>query len=146
MQEKKQINTEISERILQVIEFLSISPNKFTKDLGYSRTQTIYDILNCKSAPSFEFFNRLFNSEYSAIINPIWLLTGKGAMTDKLDTVKTESVVIKNCKLCAEKDQTILALKEVNTVLRDGMELYKSRCKDPEQRIDDNQGSSESVQ
>lgn len=71
-------NTEISERILQLIEKLNVTQNEFAKKLGYTRSQTIYDITNGKSSPSFDFFNRLLNSEYSVIIDLNWLITGKG--------------------------------------------------------------------
>jgi phage repressor protein C with HTH and peptisase S24 domain len=70
-------NTEISERIAQLIENIGVNPNEFAKKLGYSRSQNVYDILNGKSSPSFDFFNRLLNSEYSVLFDPAWLITGK---------------------------------------------------------------------
>ncbi len=73
-------NTEISARIAEIIERAGESPNSFAKRLGYSRAQTIYDILSGKSAPSYDFFNRFANTEYSANISLKWLLTGKGNM------------------------------------------------------------------
>lgn len=73
-------NTEISARIAEIIERAGESPNSFAKRLGYSRAQTIYDILSGKSAPSYDFFNRFANTEYSANISLQWLLTGKGEM------------------------------------------------------------------
>ena len=60
--------TSISERILQLIDFLKISRNAFAKKLGYSRSQVIYDIVNNKAKPSFEFFEKFLNSEYSALM------------------------------------------------------------------------------
>ncbi|MBI9061806.1 MAG: helix-turn-helix transcriptional regulator [Marinilabiliaceae bacterium] len=73
-------NTEISARVTQVIEYLKITKSDFAKKLNYSRAQSIYDIINGKSAPSYDFFNRLFNTEYSALIDATWLITGKGEM------------------------------------------------------------------
>lgn len=73
-------NTGISARIADVIERVGGTPSSFAKCLGYTRAQTIYDILNGKSAPSYDFFNRFANTEFSAIINLHWLLTGKGEM------------------------------------------------------------------
>lgn len=115
-------NSEISERILQIIEYVKVTPNKFSKNLGYDRTQTIYDILNCKSAPSFDFFQRLFNSEYSELINPIWLFTGKGNM--KPETKETinfvhDSEVEYGCKSCMMKDEIIEALRDSNLLLKE---------------------------
>ena len=126
MQEKSVKHTEISERISQVIEYLKTTPNNFAKKLGYERGQTIYDILNGKSAPSFDFFNRLYCSEYSEMINPIWLLTGKGRLTDEINSNSTYDILTTRCEVCLQKDQTISALKDVNTVLRDSIELYKT--------------------
>ena len=56
MQKKMKKNTEISERILQIIEFVKSNPNEFAKKLGYNRGQTIYDVLNNKAKPSYDFF------------------------------------------------------------------------------------------
>jgi hypothetical protein len=74
---------EISARLAKIIEYLSDTPNSFALKLGYQRAQTIYDILNMKSAPSYDFFNRFTNTEYSDIIDIEWLLTGKGEMLKK---------------------------------------------------------------
>ena len=78
MQKKEHKNTEISDRISKLIETLGIKPNAFALALGYSRSQTIYDIINGKSAPSFDFFNKLATSEYSEVVNMNWVLTGRG--------------------------------------------------------------------
>lgn len=40
----------------------------------------MYDILNGKSAPSYDFFNRFMLSEYSETYSMDWLLTGRGDM------------------------------------------------------------------
>lgn len=74
----KEKNTEISARIDELISILHTNPNKFANALGYSRAQTIYDILAGKSAPSYDFFKRFVTSGYSAFINIRWLLTGEG--------------------------------------------------------------------
>lgn len=72
--------SEISERINELIDYLGISPNNFSKKLGYDRAQTVYDVLNGKSKPSYDFFSRLYNTEYSDIINEKWLFSGDGEM------------------------------------------------------------------
>lgn len=76
----KEEKTEISARIAEVIVHLNENANSFAKKLGYSRAQTIYDILNGKSAPSYDFFSKFANSEFSELIDLSWLLTGKGLM------------------------------------------------------------------
>jgi len=75
-----QKNTEISLRITEIIEYLKVTPHNFAKSLGYNRSQTVYDIMSGKSAPSFDFFNKFMSSEFSAIINIEWLITGTGEM------------------------------------------------------------------
>lgn len=74
-------DTEISERVFLMIQKLSSNPNSFAAGLGYTRSQTIYDILNGKSAPSYDFFRRFMLSPYSQQISIDWLLTGRGKMT-----------------------------------------------------------------
>src|SRR5690606_37842037 len=49
--------------------------------IGYKRSQTVYDIINGKAKPSFDFLNKLFMSEYSEQINPMWVITGKGKIS-----------------------------------------------------------------
>lgn len=94
MQTKERKNTEISERISKLIDSLGVKPNAFAVALGYNRSQTIYDILNGKSAPSFDFFNKLALSEYSEIINMDWVLTGRGK-------------ILRNSNLRKEKESTL---------------------------------------
>lgn len=93
MQEKLKKNAEISARILRLLEYLNVTANSFAMTLGYKRAQTIYDVVNGKSAPSFDFFNRLAMSEYSESINMDWLLTGRGEI---FKTKSTENVLKQN--------------------------------------------------
>ncbi len=76
----KSKDTEISARVSLIIHTLSLTPNGFASHLGYERSQTIYDIINGKSAPSYDFFRRFMLSPYSRQINIDWLLTGRGKM------------------------------------------------------------------
>lgn len=80
MQEINANNTEISERISQIIDYLGLNVNSFAKKLGYERSQVIYDIIKGKAKPSYDFFNRFLNTEYSDIVLLEWLITGKGDM------------------------------------------------------------------
>ena len=76
----KEKNAEISARIKTIIDDLNLSPNAFALKFNYKRGQTIYDILNGKSAPSYDFFNRFMLSEFSETYSMDWLLTGRGNM------------------------------------------------------------------
>lgn len=83
-------NAEISARIGEVVRILGEAPNSFALRLGYKRAQTLYDILNGKSAPSYDFFRKFALSEYSETISLMWLLTGKGEPT--FNSSKTEDL------------------------------------------------------
>jgi len=106
-------NTTISERILQMTDFLKVSTNDFAKKLGYSRSQAIYDVINGKSKPSFDFFDKLYNSEYSEKFNSDWLLTGRGEMLkENIETQRVlnepgESYVIDYKELYLREKQTV---------------------------------------
>lgn len=72
--------TKISDRVRMMIENEKVTPNKFSQNLGYERSQTIHDILNSKSNPSYDFFYRFAKSEYSEFYDLHWLITGEGEM------------------------------------------------------------------
>lgn len=76
--------TEISERLAEIINSAGTTPNNFAKLLGYTRSQTIYDILNGKSSPSCDFFKRYIHSEFSEIYSLEWLITGEGSFSTPL--------------------------------------------------------------
>lgn len=78
--ENQEKNAGISARIRSIIDDIGVSPNAFALKLNYKRGQTVYDILNGKSAPSYDFFNRFMLSAYSEIYSMDWLLTGRGDM------------------------------------------------------------------
>ena len=72
--------TKISERVKMIIDNEGITIAKFSQNLGYERSQTIHDIVNAKSNPSYDFFYKFAKSEFSATYNLYWLLTGEGSM------------------------------------------------------------------
>ena len=92
--ESEKKNAEISARIRNVIDFFKDTPNGFAIKLGYKRAQTVYDILSLKSAPSYDFFYRFTNAEFSDTISLDWLIAGKGPMlkseVSKQPEVKSE--------------------------------------------------------
>lgn len=65
-----------SQRFELIISELNLSPLGFSKVLGYSRADKIYNVLNAKNKPSFDILadiTRKFEK-----INVEWLLTGNG--------------------------------------------------------------------
>lgn len=85
-------NTDISERISQMIDFVNVNSNEFAQKLGYKRSQSIYDFLSGKSKPSFDFFEKLQNSEYSEIFRLEWIISGKEPMLKHNTDIGTESI------------------------------------------------------
>lgn len=87
-------NINISERMNELVEFLNISKNDLANKLGYKRAQSIYDMANGKSKPSFDFFHKILNSEYSEIINIEYLISGKGKIfkTKEVEHIEFENV------------------------------------------------------
>lgn len=92
--EKSEKNAEISARISKILEKEGLTPNNFAQKLGYSRSQTIYDIINCKSAPSYDFFNRFAVSGFSETYDLDWLLTGRGCMSKEKSEINAENTNI----------------------------------------------------
>lgn len=80
MKEKGENIIDVSERLSLLIKDAGKNANSFSKDLGYNRSQTLYDVLKGKCAPSYDFFKRFEKSEYSVIYEIGWLLTGRGPM------------------------------------------------------------------
>lgn len=87
MQEKNKKNAGISERILQIIENENINRNVFAQKLGYLRSQTVYDIINGKCMPSYEFFLKFIHSEFSEKYCIKWLISGEGEMLKDIPSV-----------------------------------------------------------
>ena len=127
---------EISARVDTIIECCATTPNNFAKILGYNRAQTVYDIQNRKCAPSYDFFNRFTDSEYSVIINLRWLLNGEGEMwtdfmrrlshDDQITVVDqvNHGISVSSFQMEQTVDRTIRQveldrLKEENIILRD---------------------------
>lgn len=105
--EKENKNTGISARIADILYCLRVSKNAFARKLGYERAQTVYDIINGKSAPSYDFFKKFQTSGYSEIINIDWLITGRGSMlkTTIANDHSAISEVDKNSELSSKRSR-----------------------------------------
>lgn len=108
----KEKNAEISARIDEIICILHTNPNKFANALGYSRAQTIYDILEGKSAPSYDFFKRFTMSGYSVFINLRWLLSGEGNPIVEERYLESDLPVIKGEMTSEEAAQKLKEIRD----------------------------------
>ena len=107
-QENNDIFSGYSERFSKMIDFLCVSRNKFAIDLGYKRPQAIYDSERKRTFPSFDFFYKFINSEYSENISIEWVIAGKGEMM-KSDNLMSEPRAILETK---KSDQQIKIISE----------------------------------
>lgn len=118
-------NTSISERLSQVIDYLGVTRNAFAQNIGYERSQVLYDILNGKAKPSFDFFNRFINSEYSERINTDWLISAKGSMLKEEKTKQYKIEELQN-QIVSESNTSIYKLKtDYYSVNRQAIPLYE---------------------
>ncbi len=97
--------TKISDRVKIIIENEKVTINKFSQNLGYDRSQTIHDIINSKSNPSYDFFYKFAKSEYSEIYDLYWLITGEGSMHKADTTVMSDTAP-------PDRDEIIQLLRE----------------------------------
>ena len=115
-----QKNAEISARISQLIDYLNLNPNSFSKKLQYDRSQVVYDILNGKALPSSDFYIRLKNSEYSDI-SIDWIITGEGPMLkqDNAQPAAADSDLPPGpCRQCELRERLLAAQEEIIAELR----------------------------
>ncbi len=113
------MNTEttIAERIVLITQELQLSINEFALKLGYNRSQILYDVINGKSKPSFQFFEKLSQSEFSELFSYEWIITGHGHMLKSGMEIKNSLLEYEytTCKnLCeTQKDFIKLQKKEI---------------------------------
>ena len=117
------------ERLFQYLDYKSIKPTRFEKEIGLSNGY-LGTQLKRKADLGETIVNKILS--YSLDLSPIWLLTGKGEMLkeDEKNIPNPNNVI--GCSLCAEKDETINALKEAIRALRmtiDAMTVDKSESK-----------------
>lgn len=114
--------TKISDRVRLMIENEKVTINKFSQNLGYERSQTIHDILNSKSNPSYDFFYRFAKSEYSEFYNLYWLITGEGDMLKR--KVQDQLVLLSSQDSQSVENQC--KDKENNPMMAEASEKIKS--------------------
>jgi hypothetical protein len=120
-------NTTISERILTMTKYLNVSVNDFAKQLGYNRSQVLYDIMHLKSKPSFSFFEKLNDSAYADTFSMEWLINGNGEMLKKngntnISNLQKELVTLLSLN-DAQKDLINLQKKEIDRLQKQEVEI-----------------------
>ena len=121
-------NAEISARIAEILQYTGDTRNSFAVKLGYDRAQTVYDIINMKSAPSYDFFRRFSISEYSDIVDLKWLLSGRGSMLcNSQTTEEAKNSTPTNISVSNTDDSVIYKIyKEKDLEVKDLMETIGS--------------------
>lgn len=123
-----EINENVSGRVASIIKYLGITKSKFATALNYPRAQSIYNMLEGKSNPSYDFFYKLKESEYGKTFNTDWIITGEGEMLnttydaseDNLDTleeIKTEYAALhKNFEINDPEALYRLAMQSISNM------------------------------
>ena len=135
---KENKNAEISARIAEILLYTGDTRNGFAVKLGYERAQTVYDVMNMKSAPSYDFFRRFSTSEYSDTIDLKWLLSGEGSMLRDDHQIQSESLqstvqqelsgeAAAYYRLYEKKDAEVGMLKEQIGALKAKLAQYESQ-------------------
>ena len=115
MQDKKQNNSPIKQRILYFVDYLKISKREFYNNTGISR-----GTLDNTTGITEETIAKLF-ARYGDI-NSHWLLTGEGEMVkgDTLPIAAEPAPVYQTrpaCPLCQEKEKVIQAQQRTIDIL-----------------------------
>jgi len=77
MQENSKEKLNINERIVQIVDYYSLTRYKFSQETGISDA-VLFNIYKGKNKPSFDLIEKILN-KYK-LIDANWLLTGEGAM------------------------------------------------------------------
>ncbi|KAF0197602.1 MAG: transcriptional regulator [Bacteroidetes bacterium] len=113
----------ISDRLIQYLDFKGITKNKFYLVTGLSN-----GFLDKKPNIGADKVERIINLYPD--LNLYWLINGQGSMivksNDDLALNDPQHKYSIKCKLCAEKDEVISALKEANSALRQLIENLSS--------------------
>lgn len=95
----------MTDRILEIIKYLHISPSDFAEEIGVQRS-SISHLISGRNKASLEFVQKIL-SRYPEI-NTDWLLNGNGQMLNKLiQTAITEELPFETEKTNEEKEPTI---------------------------------------
>ena len=138
-------NADFSARVSQIIEYLNITPAKFSKELGYGRAQGVYDILSGKARPSTDFYERFLRWDKRRVFSLEWIITGEGEMIKPAHTgVVAEDAIpyLKRgapplpCNDCRQKEDKIKLLAEQLSLLKEHAEFLRTVADDYKEEIE----------
>lgn len=99
-------------RLKWILQKLSVTPYKFAKDLGYSRADTVYKIINDEINLSSRFIDEVLNSNYDININ--WLKHGHGnPFNDKNKTSNYKEGVTINSNIIYPASLSYFYIREI---------------------------------
>lgn len=122
MQEKKQNNSPIKQRILQFIDELGVSKREF-----YAKTSISRGTLESNTGITEDIIARFFATYQN--ISPAWLLTGEGAMlisNEPLKEAVASDLPSGPCQQCELRDMLIKQQSKTIALLEDKIKSYGS--------------------
>jgi len=99
----------VNQRIEQIINYLNLNPNSFSKSIGLSGNSTISRIIKGQTTPSYETLSMIY-TKYDWI-DVRWLMTGEGEMIRADQDQKDESIDVLKDKITYQEG-LIKTLKE----------------------------------
>ena len=140
---KENANILVGKRLETIIRHYDLTPNEFSKRLGFDRADKIYNILKGKFLPSFEILNAITNKFVE--INLTWLITGDGKMLYKKNDepaniaaeVRVQYEADAQCLACIEKDRVIEIQKIALDAQKGEIEAHKGEIKALNQSLND---------
>jgi len=106
----------VNQRIEEIIQYLGLNPNSFSKSIGLSGNSTISRIIKEQTTPSYETLSLIIKT-YDWI-NTHWLMTGEGEMIRSDIDQKDESIDALKDKI-RYQDDLIKTLKETLDLIND---------------------------
>ncbi len=99
----------VNQRIEELIKYLGLNPNSFSKSIGLSGNSTISRIIKGQTMPSYETLSLIYK-KYDWI-DIRWLMTGEGEMVRSDMDKKDESIDVLKEKI-EYQESLIKTLKE----------------------------------
>src|SRR5689334_11259074 len=107
-----EITKTVGERIVRLIEYLKITPYQLSKELGYKRPDSIYNVINDKSKMGGNLISKMKDRYETLNIN--WLMKGTGEMFNKQINAPYGNEIIKDKMIIYPSKLTYEYLKSLS--------------------------------